>query len=61
MNSKDPIKPPRIVPNCDELSQTLYICIPENNNTTNIDESMNDTPLLTAVTLTYNVSNDIKK
>lgn len=56
MNNKDPTHPPRIVPNCDELSQTLYICIPENSSTISIDDSTNDTPLLTAVTLTDHIS-----
>lgn len=49
MNSKDPIYPPKTVPIWDELSHALYICIPENKSTVNIDDSTNDIPLLTAV------------
>lgn len=50
MNNNDPTHPPNTVPNCDEPSQTLYICMPENNSTVNIEDNTNDTPLLTAVT-----------
>lgn len=47
-NSTDPIYPPRIVWSCDDVNQVLYICIPENIITVNIDENRNDTPLVIA-------------
>lgn len=48
MKSIDANHPPSIVCKGDDASQCLYICIPENNSTERIDESMNDVPLLTA-------------
>lgn len=48
-NNIDPIYPPSIVCNCVDVSQVLYICMPENSITVNTDDSTNDTPLVTAV------------
>lgn len=49
MNNREPIYPPKIVPICEEFNETLYICIPENKSTINIEDNTNDRPLLTAV------------
>ena len=47
-NTKDPTKPPKIIWNFDETSQLLYICIPENKRTVNIDDKTKDALLVTA-------------
>lgn len=47
-NRTDPKYPPRIVCTCDSANQVLYICIPENSRTANMEERINEVPLETA-------------
>lgn len=47
-NTRDPTKPPKIIWNLDEISQLLYICIPENKSTVRIDDKTKEALFVTA-------------
>ena len=48
IKTRDPMYPPKIVCNCVDASQLLYICIPENRSTVIMPDRAKDTPLVTA-------------
>jgi hypothetical protein len=49
MKSKEPRNPPNRVRGCEEVSQPLYICIPEKINSDKTEDKASEVPLEAAI------------
>jgi len=52
-NSKDPVKPAKMVISWEEARRVLYTCIPLNNSKEMMEETTNDPPSVRAITINY--------